>query len=230
MREFSLDTIRAMIAYFEPERTGDVFLDSRYEWQKNENGAEWPYYRFFYQLAHQLRPNLVVELGGYQGTAAAHFAAGQRLGNPTPGLTVTIDHHTDPGDEHNQAKMEEAARRYDNLIYIRGWTTDELAESQRGHHALGDAPSAYQTMLKYHGKIDILFVDSWHVYEYAMADWEAYRPLLSSPALVICDDIMQGTPGTAVSGMIEFWESLPGEKFLNGDLHPGLNMGFLRVA
>ncbi len=58
-----------------PIATGNEFLDRRYDWQKNENGQEWPYYRFFYHLAKWLQPGIVLELGGFQGTAAAHFAA-----------------------------------------------------------------------------------------------------------------------------------------------------------
>ncbi len=225
MKDFDLGILGYMAGRFSPAiSTGDEFLDMRYCWQKTTNGAEWPYYRFFYHLAELLRPELIVELGGYQGTAAAHFAKGW-----PDSLVITIDHHTDPGDEDNRAKMQAAADRYPNLMYVQGWTTDAEAQAQAGHHALGDAPSAYQAV-KAERKIDILFIDSWHVYEHAALDWAAYQPLLNSPALVICDDIQDGGgPESPISGMMQFWNELPEPKFLNANLHPGTNIGFVKV-
>lgn len=228
MRDFNLYNIEIIAARFNPAvSTGDDFLDGRYQWQAVDNGAEWPYYRFFYHLAKMLKPAFVVELGGFQGTAAAHFAAGS-----PDSLVITIDHHTDPGDEENRAKMEQAAALYPNLTYLRGWTTDAEAEAQAGHHALGDAPSAYPKVTGIGRKIDILFIDSWHVYEHAKLDWKAYSPLLSDGALVICDDITdEDRPGFAITGMQKFWDELPECKFLDGDnLHPGTKMGFLKYS
>jgi hypothetical protein len=94
-----------------------------------------------------------VELGGWQGTAAAHFAAGW-----PEGIVVSIDHHGDPGDEENKARMLEVAQHYVNMFYFQGWTWDKVPEVR----ALGK-------------KIDILFIDSWHQYEYAMRDWNDYK-------------------------------------------------------
>jgi predicted O-methyltransferase YrrM len=131
-------------------------------------------------------------------------------------------------------KMIEATRQYKNMFYEHGWTTPEAAEREKGNHAHGDAPSAYERLSKYFEdnrlKIDILFIDSWHTYENAMLDWRYYRPLLNSPALVICDDIQEGGgPESPISGMLDFWDKLPEPKFLNENLHPGTNMGFLKT-
>ncbi|MHC4618392.1 MAG: class I SAM-dependent methyltransferase [Planctomycetota bacterium] len=226
MKPYTIDDIKHLVAIGRnPGPTGDAFLDGRYQWQAVDNAVEWPYYRFFFHLAGMLEPGFVVELGGFQGTAAAHFAAGC-----SKSLVITIDHHSDPGDEENRAKMQQAAALYPNLQYVRGWTTDAEAEAQRGHHALGDAPSAYPHVLAAGRKIDILFIDSWHVYEHARLDWEAYSPLLSKGALVICDDITdEDRPGFAITGMRRFWDELEGPKFLDGNnLHPGTRMGFLK--
>lgn len=227
MRPFELHDIEHMAKRFGPSRTGDPFLDSRYDWQKNDNGAEWPYYRFFYHLSKWLQPDLVVELGGYQGTAAAHFAAGW-----SKTIVTSIDHHTDSGDETNQHLMQLACLEYSNMRYIRGWTNPVAAEREKGNHSLGDAPNACDEvraiMFNANRKIDILFIDSWHTYDNAVLDWQYYKPLLNSPALVICDDI-QGGYGPAISGMLDFWNELPEPKFLNANLHPGTNMGFLKV-
>lgn len=225
MRDFDIHGLELAAENFIPIPTGDLFLDNRYDWQKNDNGVEWPYYRFFYHLSKMFQPRLVVELGGYQGTAAAHFAAGC-----IDTTVITIDHHTDPGDEVNKARMLDADVNYRNLIYIQGWTTNEEAEAQKGHHALGDVGSAYGYILQWPSKIDILFIDSWHVYDHARLDWAAYEPLLNSPALVICDDIQAGGgPESPISGMLDFWNELSEPKFLNSTLHPGTNMGFLKV-
>jgi predicted O-methyltransferase YrrM len=213
MKPFDIEHLEHMAARFNPLPLQDNFLNMRYEWQKVTNSVEWPYYRFFWHLAKMLQPRLIVELGGWQGTAAAHFADGHRIAR-----VMTVDHHTDPGDEINRQKMLEACEVFSNIIYL-----------ERGNHALGDALSV-RPRIKHAGKIDILFIDSWHTYENAMLDWEYYEPLLNSPALVICDDIQDGEiAGAPISGMLRFWSELPEPKFLNGNLHPGTMMGFLKV-
>jgi hypothetical protein len=63
-----------------------------------------------------------------------------------------------------------------------------------------------------------------------MDDFETYKSLLSSPALVICDDIQDGGgPESPIQGMMQFWGEMPEPKFLNSNLHPGTNMGFVKV-
>jgi hypothetical protein len=225
MRDFTLDDIKRLIDDpFTLDPIGYAFLDSRFQEPQNKTHL---YYRLFYYLARYLQPSFTVELGGWQGTAAAHFAKGWELGT-----VVTIDHHTDPGDEMNKVKMLEAEGECNNLRYIQGWTNDILAQREKGNHAFGDAPSAIPSVLKL-GKsngiegIDILFVDSWHQYEEAKMDWQAYQPLLSSPSLVICDDIIGGY-GAGIGGMLDFWNELPGKKFLNDTMHPSYPMGFLK--
>lgn len=230
MKDFDLTVLKRWAAEFHTAPLKQNFLDERYNWQKDNNGAEWPYYRFFYHLARKLQPGLIVELGTYQGTAAAHFAAAMVR---TPGVIITVDHHTDPGDDDNQLKVLEAQDLYPNILYYRGWTTPHLAEVQKGLHALGDVGDVYQRIKDftnyYRQGIDILFIDSWHCYEYAKMDFEIYRPLLGSPALVICDDIIGGGgPQDPIRGMLEFWNELPEPKFLNANLHPNSNMGFVK--
>lgn len=234
MKNFKFEDLEQIARSFIPEPTGHDLLDQRYNWQKNENGAEWPYYRFFYHLAQIYSPRLVVELGSYQGTAAAHFAGGMSITKGVIPAIVTIDHHSDPGDESNQFKILQAQEEFPNLIYYyQGWTTPELAEAQKGQHFRGDIDDAYHRVVEFIKRsgngIDILFIDSWHCYKYAMMDWNAYSPLLNKPALVICDDI-QGGGGEfdPIQGMLDFWNELPAPKFLNANLHPGTNMGFVK--
>ena len=223
MKDFNIYDIEFEAAKFNPLPTNNTLLDNRYNWQRITNGAEWPYYRFFYHLSGLLQPDYIVELGGWQGTAAAHFAAGRDKGQ-----VVTIDHHTDPGDQYNRQRMIEVVDLFSNLTYHQGWSNPEAFEREKGHHHYdGDACNALEFINQ---KIDILYIDSWHTYDNAMLDWKYYRPLLNSPALVICDDIQNGeVAGSPISGMLRFWDEMPEPKFLNSNLHPGTNMGFIKV-
>jgi predicted O-methyltransferase YrrM len=206
MNTFTLNDIILLVKTFSEAPTRDDFIDKRYDLHKEKFGSYLRYYRLFYHLAKWLEPELVVELGGWQGTAAAHFASGY-----SKAQVITIDHLSDPGDDLNKIKMLEATAQYPNLIYLQGWTWD-----------------MYQVVAAQNRPIDLLFIDSWHDYEHAMRDWNDYKPLLASPALVICDDIIGGY-GAVISGMLDFWNDLPGEKWLEpATLNPGYPMGFMR--
>ncbi len=225
MRDFNLDDIKELIddpRTYDP--TGDKFIDSRWD-EHIAQGGNHLYYRLFYRLATMLKPNFIVELGGWQGTAAAHFAS-----NCPDATVITIDHHTDPGDELNKEKMLKAEDEYDNLHYIQGWTNEYLVVLEYGNHALGNAGNAYSKVLDFGKKIDILFIDSWHQYQEAKMDWDAYQPLLSSPSLVICDDMMLGSEGAGIGGMKQFWEAFPEPKFLDAAAHPGYPIGFVKFG
>lgn len=202
MNPFTLDTIKSLIqsALFEPP-TGDSWLDARYAEQVSIIGHTNPYYKLFYLLAQTLKPGLVVELGSWQATAAAHFAAG----NPD-GYVITVDIHKD--DQAAKLRTLEAAHHYDNLTYLNRWTWDAV------------------DFIKNLGQpIDIIFIDAWHDYQYARREWDLYAPLLASPALVICDDI---TTAYNFEGMLRFWDELPEPKFLFSEgLHGNIPMGFV---
>jgi len=148
---------------------------------------------------------MVVELGGWQGTASAHLAGGGA------GTVASIDHHSDPGDELNKERMLQVAQQYSNMFYFQGWTWDVVEDVK----ALGK-------------KIDILFIDSWHVYKYALADWNAYSPMLADTALIIVDDIFEDP--VASVGVVRFWEEISAgyEAFTDAGQHPGIPMGFMK--
>ncbi len=203
MNNFSLAQISRLIEQSLLEQpTGNKFLDARYTEQISIIGHTNPYYRLFYLIAQALQPELVVELGSWQATSAAHFA----IGCPTSRV-ITVDIHRE--DKAAQQRCIEADNHIPNLTYINKWTWDALPDIQ----AL-NMP------------ISILFIDAWHDYEYAMKEWELYSKLLSSPALVICDDI---TTAYNFEGMLRFWDELPGDKFLfSNGLHGNIPMGFLK--
>lgn len=224
MNNFTLTRIKRVIeASLEERPTGDDWLDTRYDKQIITQGHTQPYYKTFFYLAQELKPKFVAILGGFQGTDAAHFAAG------APEATVvTIDHHADPGNEKDRAKMLEAVQQYPNIKYLRGWTTPGYAEEYPKQASDGFVPgSVFDNVKQILGdnKIDILVIDSWHEGKYFKRDWEYYSPLLASPALVICDDIFNA--GHFVD-MVETFESLPGEKLINTGVHSGIPMGFIK--
>jgi len=209
--------IKQLLKDFKIEPTGNAFLDGRYD-------PNSPYYRFFYQLTKELKPGVVVELGSWQGTSAAYFAGG----NPET-TVITIDHHTDPGDSINKSATQKAELAFSNLHYVNGWTCDQLYEEEKDKHLLHGL-NAYPRVLEILAgrKIDILFIDSWHRYDQAMKDWNAYKPLLNKGAIVICDDICPGNKGGGIEDMDKFWDEIKHDKFLTGALHSGYPMGFFR--
>jgi len=207
---FDLSTVKRLEGTFNPEiPTGDPFLDARFDANRAKFGQQsnW-YWRLFFHLCRELKPDLAVELGAWQGTCAAHMAGG---GAST---VATIDHHGDPGDDVNEVLTREAAQHYPGLFYFKGWTWDRWEDVRD----LGK-------------KIDILFIDSWHQYEYAMRDWLTYKPLLADRALVVCDDLIFGD-GPVIAGMKRFWEEVSSGRpaFLGNRAHPGFPMGFMEYV
>lgn len=199
--KFTLAQIQKIIdKSLEGWHTSDPFIDSRLEDYPRHH-----YYKTFYLLAKELKPDLVVELGAWQCTAACCFASGYDKAK-----VITIDHHGDPGDEDNKKKCIETLALYPNLTYLQGWTWDVIG-----------------AVKQFNQPIDILFIDSWHMYEYAKKDWDLYRPLLSKNALVICDDIVGGN-GPTMAGMLDFWNEFEYEKFLENRIHIGYPVGFLK--
>lgn len=205
MNNFTLDDIRKLVAESLKEApTGNPWLDARYDEQVGIIGHTNPYYRLFYLIAQTLKPEFVVELGSWRGDASAHFS----LGNPNS-TVIAVDIHRD-NDIAGMAKLQEAVNLLPNLTWLQAWSWD-----------------AIDTIRVIDAKIDILFIDAWHDYQYAKREWDLYSPLLASPALVICDDI---TTNFNFEGMIRFWEELPGEKFLNNEVHRHVPMGFLKYV
>jgi len=210
---FDLMDVKNLATTFDPEQpTGDAYLDARYEAHRAEYGHGNPYWRMFYRLCERFRPSLAVELGAWQGTCAAHMAAGGAA------TVATIDHHGDrrgethpPGDDVNEALCREVAQRY-GVFYLKGWTWDVWTDVRD----LGK-------------KIDLLFIDSWHDHEHAILDWNTYRPLLAPEALVVCDDIIKGD-GPVISGMDRFWNEVSNgrESFLLEGPHFQIPMGFFK--
>jgi predicted O-methyltransferase YrrM len=199
MKKLIIPLLEELIAEgLKEELSGDSWLDSRY----NEQPQLTPYYNLFRILGEQLEPSFIVELGSYQGTAAAHFAYGAK-----DAIVVTIDSH-ECGQIHDEIKKTvEAANHYPNLHYIHKWTRDAGPDVQK---------------LSQGRTIDILYVDAGHEAENIQREWVVYEPMLSDEALVIFDDVQGGFPG-----VVHFWNETKGRKILDTKLHSGIPMGFL---
>ena len=199
------------IALTEPP-TWDRWLDERYMDDMGIIAHTNPYYKLFYLIAQEFKPQFSVELGTYRGVAAGHLAAG----NPD-GLVYTIDWHRDPGDKQHQVFAIGMDAHYDNVRYINGCSWDVITVQRVADIAIKKP-------------IDILFIDAWHWYEHAMREWNLYRILLADEALVICDDISDN-PGSTVE-MERFWREVSNgyESFVNGTLHQAARMGFFRYV
>lgn len=224
-----MDKIKQLLKDFKNEPLGIVFLDKRFEEMKNPAGYTAPYYRFFYHLTKALKPKVVVELGSWQGTSAAYLAAGC-----PEAQVITVDHHSDPGDVINRNMTEEAEAKFANLTYFQGWTCEEIYREEKDRHVYPGKNAFPRVINALDGKkIDILFIDSWHVYHQAKRDWNAYKPYLADDALVIVDDVLKGTAGSAIDRIDKFWQELTNkdskDNLLEGSLHAGYPMGFLRL-
>lgn len=186
----------------------DPWLKNRRDDYAHLVGHDNPYYLAFYHLAQELEPKLSVELGTYRGDASAHLAAGY-----PQGLVLTVDIHRE--DKDAQQRAIQAASQYENLEYLNGWTWDAHIVFQISS-AAADTP------------IDLLFIDAWHDYQYAIREWEIYQPMLADEALVICDDIVDAD-GT-MTDMTRFWVEISNdyERFLDKGVHSGVPMGFFR--
>lgn len=216
--DFTIDQVRAICDAVQLP-VGIPFIDNRLEEYQAKFAGGYPYYAALRDLVRELEPHVVLEIGSWQGTSAAAFAAGSE-----ETTVITIDHHSDPGDDQNQAKTIEACNLFPNLNYVQGCSSEMV-------HLLKEGTiNAFPIIKEFLGenRIDILFIDGWHGGEFARADFDTYRPLLAPNALIICDDLCEGD-SAAIFGMKQFWEGLPGEKYLCHNLHGSYPMGFIKL-
>ena len=220
MRDFTIEEIKELCQTAKLP-IGIPFIDDRLEEYRVKYNGNHQYYAVLKAVTERLQPSIIVEVGGWTGTSAACFAAG------FPGATViTIDHHSDPGDDINKKRMEEAVAAFPNIQYFQGCSTEKVHAEKAGTICV------YEDIVKFlDGRpIDILFIDGWHQSDMAQADYDTYTPLMSKPGLVIGDDITGGNSSGHI-GMLDFYNGLPGaqeDRHLDGNIHPGYPVFFLK--
>ncbi len=213
--------IKKLLKDFKSEHLGIKYLDDFFELHDTQRD----YYRFYYELVKKYKFKNIVELGTCRGMSAAYFAAGN-----SSSKVITVDHCTDPGDDNNKQLIFEAVKQYPNIKFCEGWTCDQLYEEEKNLHSIKGQNAFPKVIKELNGaKIDLLFIDSWHNDTQAFKDWDAYKPYLKDGALVICDDISQGSPGGGIYNMLEgFWDKLDYDKHLDDTLM-SYPIGFLKV-
>ena len=122
------------------------------------------YYRFLKLLAEEYKPKLSVELGVCGGGGSLHMA----IGNPD-GHVVGVDYQYDHPE--SVGHIEE---NYDNFTFMK-------ADSVKAASEIADR----------YGKIDLLFVDTDHIYSRTIEEYETYKPLMSDTGIMCFDDILR---------------------------------------
>jgi predicted O-methyltransferase YrrM len=129
------------------------------------------YYRFFWEMAKQWKPERVLEIGTYLGSSIAHFAAG----NPA-GLCVTIDCNPD-------ATRIARELGYPNIVALTGDSSSMADEARK----CGGGPYAPPM-----SPFDVLFIDGNHDFNHCYSDYIHYRPLMRNGGIILFDDITVG--------------------------------------
>ncbi len=163
-----------------------------------------PYFRFLYHMAKELKGNCI-EIGVYNGIGSSHMRA---AGNKVLG----VDHMK----QHHQKEFD----------FIKG---DSVSK---------ETIKKVKTWVKKNGKINLLFQDSSHHYLPSISEWQLYSPLMAKGGVWVCDDITpafynpnpnpNGRPeyqDPIGKGMVQYFESLPGEKKIYQNLHIGNSIG-----
>lgn len=150
-----------------------------------------PYYRFMRILAANLKPSLSVELGVCGGGGCFHLAKGWPEGKVV-GVDIAYDYP-------------------ENTNFI-------ISHCPNFEFFHSDSVFAAEFIYQYYGKIDIIFHDSVHTFDFTRREFEAYLPYLSDKAIVLFDDLFRPE-------MEGFWEWLPGQKMRMDTLHDGAESG-----
>ena len=203
MTQVTISQIQALIEEAKAlSESGHSFLDRRWR----EDGPDGrnhcyrrDYYRFCMLLARQVKPKLIVELGIDEGDCCGHWAFG------APKATVIgVDVHKDVEAPSIIARSVEST--FANFKYHRAWSWE--------------AVRTLSSEIKSLGGIDILYIDSWHEYDYFARDWNDWSPLLNEHALVLVDDLQLGD-------IARGFTSLPGKKLSDSTMNPAVPLGIM---
>jgi len=156
------------------------------------------YYSFMWLAAAHLTSrdrypqNIAVELGCETGRGLVALAI-------EGSQVVGIDHTRTEGIDKVQAV-------YDNVVFLQQDTT----------------PLPGWFIEHPEKKIGLLHIDTEHSYEQARVEFETYSPLLTSPAVVIFDDLH-----AQEDAVLRYFMSLPYPKIQDDRLHPTCGWGAL---
>lgn len=126
-----------------------------------QNPDNYPYYAFLFQLAQEMGPVNILEIGTDKGDSAAWMGASR-----ADTKVITVDVATSPTIFHRIAP-------FPNVTF---WHRNVNDMSLPGDLAA-------------HGPFDILFEDGEHSGGQVSGEWAHYVPLVKSGGLIIMDDI-----------------------------------------
>lgn len=169
------------------------FQEPELQWLEELNEANVLYYRFLYRLAQYLQPAVALELGVARAQASAHIAAG--------GAKVTIGIDRAPFEPQFSVNVAAMGAHGLDYRFILGDTTEPKVRKQ------------VIDLVRQYGLIELLFIDSTHVYWYAMKEWETYRGMVAEGAVIVMDDILDPPE------MYWAFSEIPGQHMNFPDLH-----------
>lgn len=178
----------------------DPWLEGLQETYEKHN-----YYRFLYYLVKDFKPPVCLEIGSYCGVGAAYMAiAAHEYGGKV--MAIDIKPH--------EMLVSVIPKKCDNFTFIHGSSID-----------IKSVIRVYEN-----SPLGLVFQDSSHHYIDSVIEWRLYSQLLNSRAIWVCDDITPAfyAPKTDPPGlgMVEYFESRPGDKVLIPNrLHQGNTMG-----
>ena len=150
------------------------------------NQENYPYYHFFYQISKLLSPKLIIELGsGEYGFSAKNFACG----SPSSRV-ITID---------NSLTVKETIEKQYIVPNVESWTglSWDLAHQVQSLNI----------------PIDLLYLDTSHIVQETIREYEIYYPLMNNMGVMLFDDIAM------IEGYEHFWPHVREPKFYHSLLH-----------
>lgn len=169
------------------------FIDPKLQWLEALNPANVLYYRWFYYVIRRLQPAVALELGISRAQGSAHLAAAG------PKVTIGIDRA--PWGSIYEQNIAEIRRRGYDYRFIHANTLDPESQAQV-RQIVGET-----------GPLELLFIDSTHLAWHAKAEWELYRDMIPSGAIVVMDDIR------APAEMYQAFLEIPGQHIEFPNLH-----------
>ena len=153
------------------------------------------YYKLLQQLAiREEKPGVILEIGAYQGTAAA----------------VVLSEKDKHGHVHVALDLNDITFKDERLHVVVGDSTTPKVYAK------------VKELADKFGGIFLVFHDSSHHYYPSKVEWEMYNNLLRPGGLWLCDDITPAFRiPEEPAGMVEFFYELPGRKRLYFGLHEG---------
>lgn len=165
------------------------------------------YYRFFFHLAREMRPEISLEIGVHHGHGFIHMAYGN-----LQGVAVGIDKAAERYTRHNYNRYAP-----ENCYLI---PYDSLS---------AEAIESVEILVGQFGQIGLVYQDSSHHYLESKEEFRIYSQFLAPGAIWCCDDVMEifhdpkvDPPGKS---MLTYFEELPGRKKLYDKLHHGSVIG-----